>query len=87
MTVFSKESGVVGPLSDHTKAGTLSIYQQSIDDFESLKVALEKSISPGHYSEINNGADPQLLYAIIFTVIGFLTIFILERAATVKKST
>ena len=41
---------------------------------------LEKSILPGSYTD-----DPQLLSAIIFIVLGFLTIFILERIATVKK--
>jgi putative membrane protein len=86
VTVFSKESGLVGPLSDHSQMGTLTIHQQTIGDFESLKVALEKSVSPSFYSEINNGADPQVLYAVLFTVIGFLTIFILERLATVKKN-
>ncbi|MEM7185836.1 MAG: DUF368 domain-containing protein, partial [Bacteroidota bacterium] len=63
MTVFSKESGQVGPLSEHTNFGTLNNYQQSVNDFESLKVALEKSVSPNHYAEINQGADPQLMYA------------------------
>jgi putative membrane protein len=40
----------------------------------------EKSILPGGYE-----GGPQLLYAVIFIVLGFLTIFILERVATVKK--
>jgi len=41
---------------------------------------LEKSIFPGNYE-----GDPQLLSAVIFIVLGFLTIFILERVATEKK--
>lgn len=41
---------------------------------------LEKSILPGSYPE-----DPQLMYAVIFMVIGFLTIFIMERFAATKK--
>lgn len=41
---------------------------------------LEKSILPGSYE-----GNPQLLYATMFLVLGFLTIFILERVATVKK--
>jgi putative membrane protein len=41
---------------------------------------LEKSILPGNYE-----GNPQLFYAVIFIVLGFLTIFILERVATEKK--
>jgi putative membrane protein len=41
---------------------------------------LEKSILPGGYE-----GNPQLLYAVIFIVLGFLTIFILERVATIKN--
>lgn len=41
---------------------------------------LEKSILPGNYE-----GNPQLLYAVIFIVLGFLTIFFLERVAMVKK--
>ncbi|RMA58579.1 DUF368 domain-containing protein [Ulvibacter antarcticus] len=41
---------------------------------------LERSILPSNYD-----ADPQLLYALIFTVIGFATIFLLERLAVNKK--
>ncbi len=42
---------------------------------------LEKSILPSQYVD-----NPQLLYAILFIVLGFLTIFVLERVATVKKN-
>jgi len=42
---------------------------------------LEKSILPNQYIE-----DPQLLYAIIFMVIGFLTIFLLEKLSTSKSN-
>lgn len=41
---------------------------------------LEKSILPGDYA-----GDPQLGHAVIFLILGFLTIFILERIAKVKK--
>jgi putative membrane protein len=41
---------------------------------------LEKSILPGHY----NG-EPLIWSAVIFTVLGFLTIFLLERIATNKN--
>lgn len=42
---------------------------------------LERSILPSAYD-----GDPQLLYAVLFTILGFLTIFILERIAVVKKA-
>lgn len=84
LTVFSSEEGKVQAFSEFSPLGTLNIYQQQENDFESLKTALEKSVSPFHYSEINNNINPQLGYAILFIVIGFLTIFILERIA-VKK--
>lgn len=41
---------------------------------------LEKSILPSSYGE-----DPLILYAIIFAILGFLSIFILERLAVTKK--
>jgi len=84
ISIFSKENGTVVPFSEVSDYGTLSLLQQNLQDFESYKVTLEKSISPMYYSAINKEIDPQLGYAILFTVIGFLTIFILERVATVK---
>lgn len=41
---------------------------------------LEKSILPLHYSE-----NPQILNAVIFAIIGFMSIYILERMAALKK--
>ena len=41
---------------------------------------IEKSILPNHYSE-----DPQILYAIMFMIIGFLCIYFLERISLSKK--
>ena len=46
---------------------------------------LEKSISPHTYSTINNGIDSQLLLAIVFMILGFSTILLLEKTAN-KKS-
>lgn len=42
---------------------------------------IEKSILPSNYI-----GDPQVLYAILFAIIGFLTIFLLERIAIKKGS-
>jgi putative membrane protein len=40
---------------------------------------IEKSILPNHYFE-----DPQLGYAIVFMILGFLSIFILEKLSATK---
>src|SRR5690606_3873706 len=42
---------------------------------------IERSILPSNYA-----GDPQVLYAILFAIIGFLTIFLLERIAIKKGS-
>lgn len=41
---------------------------------------IEKSINPFHYKE-----DPQMLFAIGFVIVGFFTIFLLERLSSVKR--
>lgn len=77
--VMAKSSGLVKPLSDITTLGNLTVYQQQITDFDSLKVISESSILPNLYSVQNNGLDPQILLGILLMIAGFLTIFILER--------
>ena len=42
---------------------------------------IERSIFPQNYE-----GNPQILYAIIFAIIGFLTIFLLERLAVTKEN-
>ena len=85
ITVFSKEIGKEIPFNTITDLGSLSIFQIKIQNFESYKVMLEKSISPYTYSTINNGIDSQLLLAIVFMILGFSTILLLEKTAN-KKS-
>ena len=41
---------------------------------------LEKSILPSHFE-----GDPKVLWVMILAVVGFLTIFLLERLAVQKK--
>ncbi|EGV45099.1 DUF368 domain-containing protein [Bizionia argentinensis JUB59] len=77
--VIEKSSGAEMYLSDITNLGNLTIYQQQISDFDSLKVISESSILPNLYSIQNSGLDAQLLPAIILMIVGFSTIFILER--------
>lgn len=86
LSVFSKKAGTEMAFSIVTDLGSLSVFQRNTQDFENYKVMLEKSISPFTYSEINNGIDSQLLYAIIFMVLGFSTILLLELTAN-KKTT
>lgn len=85
LSVYSKEAGVISPFSDFSSLGTLSVYQQESQNFESYKTAVERSVSPFHFSEINAGMDAQLWMALLFILIGFLTIFLLERTAQNKK--
>lgn len=85
LTVYSKELGNNLPFSEVTEMGTLSVYQKSIQDFESYKVAVEASIGPGTYQKLNQGLDPQLGYALLLMAVGFLTIYLLEWSAKSKK--
>lgn len=77
--VMEKASGLVIPFSEIASLGTLSVYQQRINNFESIKVVSEKSVMPTQYSNINDQLDPQVLPAILLMLAGFLTIFLLER--------
>lgn len=84
LTVWDKSTGLTLPASHFTTLGTIEVYQRQIDDFESLKMVTEKSVMPFHYSEINNMADPQIPWAIGLMIVGFLTIFILEKIGSKK---
>ncbi len=84
LTVLDNLSSKVHPFSEISSLGTLSVYQQQIGNFESYKTVLEESISPNTYTLLNH-ANAQLGIAIALMVIGFSTIFILERLGSVKK--
>ena len=79
LTVLEKTSGKTIPVSQITNFGTIEVYQRKINDFETLKMVSEKSVLPFHYSEINNAIEPQIAFAIGLMILGFLTIFILEK--------
>ena len=80
------KTGEVVPFSNISDLGTLSVFQKSINDFESYKTVVEESVLPIHYNELNNYVtDSQFLPAIGLMVAGFLTIFILERVGTKKQ--
>jgi putative membrane protein len=84
-SVYSKEARGIITFSEVSEVGTLSVFQQNIQDFETYKTAVEKSVGPFRYSEINSSIDPQLFQAVLFIIIGFLTIFLLEKIALRKK--
>ncbi|TDU42644.1 putative membrane protein [Gelidibacter sediminis] len=82
LTVLEKTTGIRMPIKKITDFGTLEVYQRQINDFDTFKMISEKSISPFRYSEINNGMDAQLIFAIGLMIVGFLTIFILEKVGS-----
>lgn len=82
LTVLEKTTGIRIPIKKITDFGTLEVYQRQINDFDTFKMISEKSISPFRYSEINNGMDAQLIFAIGLMIVGFLTIFILEKVGS-----
>jgi putative membrane protein len=84
LLVFSKKAGKEIPLTEITDLGSLSVYQKSIQNYESYNVILEKSISPFTYSKINNDIESQFVFAILFMIFGFLTILLLELFADKK---
>lgn len=84
ISVMSDTTREVVSFTNVSDLGTLSVYQKTIQDFESYKTIIEKSISPSHYSELNQ-IDAQVLTAIALMVAGFLTIFILEKIGNKVK--
>jgi putative membrane protein len=84
-SVFDKVTGTIIPFSSVSDVGSLSIYEKKMNDFETYKVALEKSVSPFHYSEANQLIDNQLFYAIVMAIVGFGLILLLEKLAVQKN--
>ena len=76
-------TGEIVDFNQISNLGTLAVLQKNENNFESYKTVLEDSISPFNYAEIN-GINHQLLFAISLMVIGFLTIFILEKIGSKK---
>ncbi|MFL0353786.1 DUF368 domain-containing protein [Xanthomarina sp. GH4-25] len=79
LTILNETTGETLPFSSISELGTLSVYQQQLHNFDSIKVITEESVSPFVYSSINNQVDSQLNIAIALIIAGFLTIFILEK--------
>ncbi|WP_299336854.1 DUF368 domain-containing protein [uncultured Psychroserpens sp.] len=77
ISVLNSDTGTVEEFSKISDVGTLSIYQQQTNDFETYKTVLEESIWSSSYA-----GDSQIWYAILLMTLGFLTIFILEKIGT-----
>ncbi|TXE09511.1 DUF368 domain-containing protein [Gelidibacter salicanalis] len=82
LTVFEKATGARTSIDTISDFGTIEVYQRQINDFDTFKMISDKSILPFRYSEINNGIDPQITFAIGLMIVGFLTIFILEKVGS-----
>ncbi|GGG57613.1 DUF368 domain-containing protein [Bizionia arctica] len=77
--VLKDSTGLTMPFSEVSNLGSLSVYQQQINNFDSYKIVTEESVSPYVYSSINDAVNNQLFVAIALIIAGFLTIFILEK--------
>lgn len=84
-SVMLKDTGEIKSFSDISELSNLTLYQQELMDFESLKVVSERSVSAFTYSNLNNNIDSQWILAILLMIAGFLTIFILEKLGTRNK--
>ncbi len=85
ISVLNETTGEVQSFSEITNFGTLSVFQQQTNDFKTYKTVLEESVLPFHYSEMNNYiAKDHLLLALGLILVGFLTIFILEKLGSKK---
>ena len=75
VSVMDENTGEIVPYT----FGTLSVDQNTSEQFDHLKTVMEESIMAMQYSEINEYIDPQVWPAAGLMVIGFLTIIILEK--------
>ncbi|MGC1473377.1 MAG: DUF368 domain-containing protein [Psychroserpens sp.] len=80
ISVLNDRTGNVEEFIKISDVGTLSIYQQQTNDFETYKTVIEESILPGSYS-----GNSQIWQAIALMVFGFLLIFILEKVGAKKQ--
>jgi putative membrane protein len=79
ISVLDERTGEILPFKEISDLGTLAIFQQRTNDFETYKTVVEQSVLHSTYSEINNSIDAQIIPAIVLMIVGFLTIFILEK--------
>ncbi|MDT0293861.1 DUF368 domain-containing protein [Mesonia ostreae] len=77
--VWSKDLGREISLSEISNFGTLALFQKETQDFETLKTISDVSVLPTTYETLNQGTDAQIFWALALMIIGFLTIFLLEK--------
>lgn len=76
--VMDDATGKVQEFYEVSDLGSLSVYQKSINDFDSYKTVVEESIMPSLYSSLNGGIDAQVPLAIGLMVVGFVFILAIE---------
>ena len=86
LSVYEKATGATIPFKDLSQMGTLSVYQQQIQDFENYRTVVEKSINPWYFESINPGTDPQTWQSLALILVGILTIYAMEKFAKKKTS-
>lgn len=79
ISVMNHKTGEIVPFNEISDLGTLVIFQQKTNDFETYKTVIEHSVLNSTYSEINSYLDAQTIPAISIMIFGFLTIFVLEK--------
>lgn len=84
--VMEQDTGRIIDFSEVSSLGTLNVYQQKIGNFDNYKIVLEQSVLPNTFTEANIQADAQLFAAILFAVLGFLTIYLLEHFGNKHKN-
>jgi putative membrane protein len=84
ISVMEDKTGEIVSFNEISNLGTLNVFQKQTKDFDSYKTVLEESVYAFNYSEINEYIYPQTMPAIVLMIIGFLTIFILEKLGSKK---
>ncbi len=85
ITVLNETTCEILPFSKVSNLGTLSVFQKQTQDFDTYKTVVEESIWATNYSEINNLISPQGFAVIGLMILGFLTIFSLEKIGQKSK--
>jgi len=85
VSVLKETTGEVLPFSEISHLGTLSVLQKQTQDFDTYKTVVEESIWATNYSEINNLVNHQGFAVIGLMILGFLTIFSLEKIGNRAK--
>lgn len=84
VSVMVDETGEIVPFNQVSNLGTLSVYQKQTNDFDTYKTVLEESVFAFKFSEINEYIYSQTMPAVALMILGFLTIFILEKLGSKK---